>query len=240
MYLTRFQINPHRRSATKLLASPQVMHAAVLAGFPDAEATDEGRVLWRIDRSGARQLLIIASPARPDLTHLVEQAGWPSLESSWETRDFTSVLDRLTGGQQWAFRLTANPTRALSPQAGEKRGRIVAHRTVEHQLGWLERQAERHGFSLVNHEIGRQNAATGAPVSVLAPTTRVMRSEVLRFDRGSHRVTIRTATFDGLLEITDAVSFKNALTNGIGSARAYGCGLLTIAPFGDSLLDPVS
>lgn len=231
MFLTRFQINPHRRGAGKLLASPQVMHAAVLASFPDAAVTEEGRVLWRLDASGPRQLLIIASPARPDLTHLAEQAGWPSLKPGWETRDYDPLLDRLANGQRWAFRLTANPIYALAPEPGEKRGRVVAHRTVEHQLRWLDRQAERHGFALVSQEIDRLSAETGEPVSALIPTSRVSRSEVLRFARGNHTVTIRTAVFDGLLDIIDATAFRKALANGIGSARAYGCGLLTIAPF---------
>lgn len=231
MFLTRFQINPQRRGSGKLLASPQVMHAAVLAGFPGATTTDAGRVLWRVDTTGSQRLLIIASPTRPDLTHLVEQAGWPSLDQGWETRNYDSLLDRIADGQRWAFRLTANPTRTLAPAPGEKRGRVLAHRTVEHQLEWLNRQAERQGFSLVHQSLDRLSAASGEPVSVLSPTTRVSRSEVLRFEKGTHTVTLRTATFDGLLAVTGAQAFRRVLSNGIGSGRAYGCGLLTIAPF---------
>lgn len=230
MYLTRFQINPHRRDASKLLASPQVMHAAVLSSFPESDSVANGRVLWRLDASGNKRLLIIASPERPDLTHLVEQAGWPSLERGWETRDYTRLLDRLGDGQQWAFRMTANPTYSRSPEQGEKRGRVVAHRTVEHQLAWLERQATRHGFALVSEEIERISNESGEPIKGVVQTVRVSKSEVLRFARGPQTVSIRSATFDGLLEVNDVVAFRAALTNGIGSARAYGCGLLTIAP----------
>src|SRR5690606_28031685 len=51
MYLTRFQINPARRNARKLLSSPQAMHAAVRAAFQDAADYERpgARTLWRID-----------------------------------------------------------------------------------------------------------------------------------------------------------------------------------------------
>jgi CRISPR system Cascade subunit CasE len=37
------------------------------------------------------------------------------------------------------------------------------------------------------------------------------------------------AVFEGVLQISDESLFKAALTNGIGRAKAYGCGLLTLA-----------
>ncbi|MGC5410083.1 type I-E CRISPR-associated protein Cas6/Cse3/CasE, partial [Streptomyces sp. DT225] len=44
------------------------------------------------------------------------------------------------------------------------------------------------------------------------------------------RVSIVTVTFDGHLEVTDPAVFRRALMQGIGKAKAYGCGLLTLAP----------
>ncbi|MDO0929777.1 MobF family relaxase [Streptomyces sp. TG1A-8] len=43
-------------------------------------------------------------------------------------------------------------------------------------------------------------------------------------------VTVVTVTFEGRLEVTDPDALRRALTQGIGRARAYGCGLLTLAP----------
>ena len=110
MYLTRFRINTERVGARKLLSSPQTLHAAVMSSFAELPAQQDGpRVLWRIDRSARhRTHLCIVSPGRPDLTHLVEQAGWPTAPD-WDTREYGPLLDSLRPGQQWAFRLTANP-----------------------------------------------------------------------------------------------------------------------------------
>jgi len=103
MFLTRMPLNAARRDARRLLGSPQSLHAAVLASFPPNLQAQE-RVLWRVDRDAAHSaLLYLLSPGRPDLTHLVEQAGWPTT-SSWETREYGPLLDRLAPGQQWAFR----------------------------------------------------------------------------------------------------------------------------------------
>ena len=78
MYLTKCEINPARRDARKLLGSPQAMHAAVMAAFPRAVTAEEGRALWRLDEVRAGTYLYVVSPWKPDLTHVVEQAGWPT------------------------------------------------------------------------------------------------------------------------------------------------------------------
>lgn len=230
MYLTRFQINPARNGARRLLVSPQRMHAAVLSAFPGPTSDENGRVLWRIDRVGSQLFLLVVSPERPDLTHLVEQAGWPTLETGWETRDYDPVLGRIEAGQRWAFRFTGNPVHSLPVEDGAKRGRVVAYRTIEQQLGWLASQGERHGFALATRAVEGLDAASGEPVTGEASTARITRSEVVRFDREGSKVTLRIADFDGIVEITDAAAFRAALSRGIGPARAYGCGLLTIAP----------
>jgi CRISPR system Cascade subunit CasE len=45
---------------------------------------------------------------------------------------------------------------------------------------------------------------------------------------GKGEVTLRTATFEGILTISDLERFRRTLLSGIGRAKAYGCGLLTI------------
>lgn len=216
MFLTRFQMNMARRGAQRLLASPHAMHAAVLAGFP---GTTTERVLWRTDPRQHGQDLLVLSPREPDLTHLVEQAGWPTAET-WETRPYRGLLSRLENDQSWAFRLRANPVRSLPPAEGDKRGKRVAHITPAQQADWLLRQADKLGF------------AAGATES---PTFRVTESRTTQFSRQGKAVTLGTAVFEGTLRVTDRERFREALVNGIGPAKGYGCGLLTLAlvPHGD-------
>ena len=44
-----------------------------------------------------------------------------------------------------------------------------------------------------------------------------------------HPFIIRTLDFEGILEVTNVVDFKAMLFKGIGSAKSFGCGLLSIA-----------
>lgn len=51
-----------------------------------------------------------------------------------------------------------------------------------------------------------------------------------QFKRGGATVTLVTAVFEGRLEVIDTKLFRDALCEGIGRAKGFGCGLLTIAP----------
>lgn len=219
MYLTKMSLNGRRRGAMKLLSSPQAMHAAVQSSFaPGSLEAAGGRALWRVDQLGQHEIsLYVVSPVEPDLTHLVEQAGW-QVGEMWQTRDYKPLLSRLEAGQRWAFRLTANPV-----FSGYKQGRDwtdtkpLAHITVEQQRQWLLDRAVRAGFRIADD--GHGEAAL-----------RVVGRSTLRFTKAGHRVVVGTATFEGTLEVADPAVLATTLSRGLGRAKAYGCGLLTLAP----------
>ena len=221
MFLTRFTMDPTRRGARKLLASPQAMHAAVRAAFaaPEDHERSGARTLWRLDTtaSGAVQLYVV-SPGRPDLAHLVDQAGSAAGEA-WTTRDYDGLLVSLRPGQRWAFRLTANPTHSGRKTAESKETQRFGRLRVAEQEQWLVNRATRCGFAVAPQQDGQ-------------PNLMVHRRQTLTFKRGMAAVTLTTATYDGVLDVIDAAAFRQALTLGIGHAKAYGCGLLTIAPAG--------
>lgn len=238
-YLSRIRLNPHRRQARRFLRDPQALHAAVLAGIP-TQPVDE-RVLWRLDADTAhRPEVLVLTQSVPSWEHLVEQAGWPSSDDLDDPqvliRPYEPLLQRLESGQQFVFRLRTNPVVAtkdpdrLTPAQLERvkatgRSVLVAHRTVRHQLEWLTGRVERHGF-----EIPPATASEEMKEPIL--NVAVVGRERLRFNRGKGKgtVTIQTATFQGQLVVTDPALLREAMTNGIGRARAYGCGLLTLAP----------
>lgn len=219
MFLTQMHLNPARRGTRQLLSSPQRMHAAVMAAFPpDLEPSTgtgmgEGRVLWRIDRNQHAIALYISSPAQPDLTHLVEQAGWPASATNWRTTPTDAFQARLETDQEWVFRLTANPVHTVRGADGA-RGKRLAHVTIEQQEQWLHSRAEARGFKVISAAISRRETVT---------FTR-------RTDGQGRKVTLAVATYDGLLRVTDPDQLRATLASGIGRAKGYGCGLMTLAP----------
>ncbi len=215
MYLSRFALNPARRGTGRLLASPQRMHAAVMAAYPPGLGV---RPLWRVDRRSRHELLLyLVASAEPDLTHLVEQAGWPT-SAAWDTTAYDHFLDSLGPGQAWRFRLTANPVRAVASGRG-RRGKPVPVGSQEKQEEWLRERSAQWGFTLEGSPNGVSLTGRGQDV----------------FTRREHvaekgcRVTITRAQFDGLLTVTDPARLRAALTTGMGRAKAYGCGLMTLA-----------
>lgn len=256
MFLSRFRVNTARPGARRLLSSPQALHAAVMSSFPhilpsDRPAPDAPRVLWRLDQQArAEVLLYVVSPARPDLTHLVEQAGWPAVagpgDPGWQTRPYGPLLDRLAVGDRWAFRLTANPVHSIRRKEGEPR-KPTAHLTPVHQMGWLldEERQKRLGLRICEKPaeqrlLPRGTTQQGRPHPGDRYELAVRDSRPLSFHRfgpaGGRQgkpVTVLTVTFEGRLEVTEPDALGRALTQGIGRARAYGCGLLTLAPLAE-------
>ncbi|OZG60841.1 type I-E CRISPR-associated protein Cas6/Cse3/CasE [Bifidobacterium myosotis] len=228
MFISRVPLNAARFSARQLMASPYRMHAAVESAFPPGSVreSDEGRILWRLDvlAQDHSVWLYVVSPEAPDFSHIIEQAGWPT-RMEWESRDYSPLLSRIGIGQQWQFRLRANPVRkakidkGLRPKAdGESVvGKIQGHVTAAQQCDWLVARAAGHGFEIL-------------PDDYDEPSVTVSQRHQERFGRDGKTVTLTTAVFDGRLRVTDADLFRQALCHGIGRAKGFGCGLLTVAP----------
>jgi CRISPR system Cascade subunit CasE len=62
------------------------------------------------------------------------------------------------------------------------------------------------------------------------PDVRIVRRQRLTFAHGARRVTLVTVTYEGRLRVVDPAPLRRTLVRGVGHARAYGCGLMTLAP----------
>ena len=132
------------------------------------------------------------------------------------------ALSCLREGQILRFRLRANASRKVDTKSGpdgrRRNGRRVPLRLDAERIDWLRRKGEQSGFRLVEG-----NAFHGSPaVSMSSGEKETGRS-------GRRILTIESVQFDGLLEVMDADRFRLAICAGIGPAKPYGCGLLSIA-----------
>lgn len=224
MYISKLDLNPNRVGFLKHLDSPYRMHAAIEGSFPsvDKHETEQGRVLWRVDAlpDGRGIRLYVVSPEKPDLESIARQAGDVE-SSSWETKDYDRFLAQIKGGQKYHFRLKANPVRKVLQDQGripntEIVGTLQGHITEKHQLQWLFDRMENHGFRILNESHNPEVCVVGSSREV--------------FKRGHDRVTLMTALYEGALEVVDAKTYRHALTFGVGRAKGFGCGLMTIVP----------
>lgn len=235
-YLSRIWLNPLRSGAQRLLRNPQALHATVLGGLSCQPVTE--RVLWRLDVDAPhRAALLVLTRSRPSWEHIVEQAGWPSAdEPQILIRAYEPLLDQVCLGREFALRVKANPVRSTKqpdrPTAAQKellasqtrpRGLRLPHRTAEHQLDWVIDRLPRWGFGYL----------TG-PDDL--PAVRIVARERISFTRKSaagrhgNPVVLQAATFEGLVRVDDVELARQSLLAGVGPGKAYGLGLITLAP----------
>ncbi len=212
MYLSRVLLDAKRRSTMAAMAKPNVFHGAIESSF---QPYSQERLLWRVDELRGQHYLLLLSRSEPDLSDPVRQFGREG-ESVCETKSYEPLLQKIALGDVWHFRLAANPTRSTKDLPGSQdRGTVVAHVTRQQQREWLLARAERYGFAVNPGDFD------------------VVRSEWKEFrknERQRHPVSFKMAIYEGMLTVVDQELFKAALVNGIGRSKAYGCGLLTIAP----------
>lgn len=208
---SRVIIDPSQRAARKALASPEVLHAIVERASGDPESS---RALWRLDRGIGRHVLFIVSPRKPDAALLAEQLGSALTEIS--SFSYDRFLASISAGQEWQFRLRANPTKALRQEGA--RSKRVALIKENDQIAWLIRRGEQRG----GFEIPQNRLAV--------PEVVIQTRGADEFRRRDATVTLGTVVYDGILRVTEPDALRAVLVGGLGHGKAYGCGLLTLAP----------
>lgn len=184
-------------------------HRAVWKAFPgrDRELRD---FLTRLDqRPDGFRLLIVSPepPMRPD---------WcPRDPESWKTKPIPAAYFTR---RRYAFQLCANPTKKIRKELPDgsrtKNGRRVPLRTREELVAWIQRKGDEGGFTV--DEATLRTFSRG----------REYFEKTKNGQSGLHSA----VEFAGVLTVTDPAEFHKSFTVGIGSAKAFGFGLLVIAP----------
>lgn len=180
-------------------------HKRIWEAFP-GKPKDKRDFLTRLDDTGDHFRLLILSPDPPT------RPDWcPS--DQWQSK---TINDDFFNHPTYQFSLLANPTvcRVVRDENGnrKKNGRREAIVKREELIAWLQRKAEQHGFSI-------------DPDS-LKTVPRPRQQFLKKGSAGTHTAT----EFNGLLKVTNTTAFKQAATQGIGSAKAFGFGMLCLSP----------
>lgn len=231
LYLSRLFLNTRNRDAQRELADCNRLHARVMAAFPNAPGSIAARghfgVLYRLELMGepSQARLLVQSNHLPDWSSLPSGYLAPSADDRGNpaVRSIEEEIGRVHAGMRMCFRLRANPTKRISERNAEQdsrwHGKRVELQRETDQISWLERKASEGGFQLLGVKLA------GSQV----PDVRIHDAPKQYGRRGDARLSFGVALFEGQLEVTDAARFSEALRVGIGSAKAYGFGLLSVA-----------
>ena len=197
--------------------NPYDLHRAVWTLFPEQEketrsSLDESRqgFLFRVEEN---------RPGQP--AHLLVQSRIePQVEGQWARvlgrREFDPQPSE---GQRLAFLVTANPVKTIDDQRHEskpgkkpnKKDRFKCRVPLlreEEQIAWLVRRLD--GSARVESAV-------------------VQAHPLLFFrDERKNNGKLLTVTFQGLLRVTASEPLRERLHNGIGPAKAFGCGLMLV------------
>ncbi|MET9774563.1 type I-E CRISPR-associated protein Cas6/Cse3/CasE [Streptomyces sp. NPDC006367] len=213
VWLTRIVPHAASRDARRDLGNAVGLHRRLMSLFPDEAGPDPRAalgVLHRVEDSPAGPYILMQSRHQPDLGRLPDNYGTAAV------REIGPLLSALRSGANIHFRCIASPVR--KPGAST---RALYHLPAvvplagAHADEWWIRQADTAGLKVLTLHSQPLDSATG-----------------IRGQRGADQQRIRHARtrFDGTAAVIDPDRLRAKLTDGIGRGKAYGCGLLTIAP----------
>jgi CRISPR system Cascade subunit CasE len=216
--------------------------------FPAPSGTPRDFLFRRLDVGVAARFHVVS--ARPPCTDV---PGWQVQTKPYDPR--------LSAGERLRFELRANPVisrpgEALLDAAGAPRQRVTGkragtarHKVIRHDVvmeakrhllaqrgldRWQDWQDDDKPqlYDLAREACGQwliqQGAMRGFEID-----TEALQVDAYTQHRGkSDRLRFSSVDFAGELTVLDATSFGEALTRGIGHAKAFGCGLLLVRRLG--------
>lgn len=202
MYISQVFLNTKKHDTARALYNRNIMHGALEGCFEG----ERQHPLWRIDKHAGSYSVLVVSKTIPDFTCFVEQFGIPDIQP--QTKAYDAFLEKgVRQGEVMRFHITANPT----IKRNGKRIPLNMKRTEQQHYcasDWIKDRLLNHGAELLTVDISA--------------------FESHKISSGQRKITMVSADFDGYLRISDSDKFVNALKNGIGHGKAYGCGMISV------------
>jgi len=216
MYFSRIRVLGNRPDKLMEIvkSNDYDQHQLLWRLFPDDSKADRDFLFKRDEYRGFPQFYMISTREPVSLEDVLEL----------ETKAYQPQIEV---GNRLAFTLRANPVRTRKVDDHSKKrkrddvvmllknrykaeGKVASKAELSQEAGeqWLKSRAEKQGFKLdaVRADSYQQHC----------------------FTRKGRDIRYSSLDFQGTLTVVDAVKFTHLLTNGIGPAKAFGCGLMLI------------
>lgn len=202
--LTKITLSNDNREVIHLLKSRERIHALILRGL---DFDSKNRVLWRDEQHGMKTILYVLSEDTPNYDFIFnEYDRYADVRST----SYDGLLRSLQLGQKYQFRLTCDPI--INKNIDEHtRGKKVPLVGNDAKL-WVIRKLEDSGLSDIT--LGDTHDE----------------SKFVFFKNKGHKVTVRAQSYNGITTVSDVDELRKCLINGVGPAKAYGCGMLLLLP----------
>jgi CRISPR system Cascade subunit CasE len=201
--------------------------------------------LFRIDpRPGGRAMILVQSAAWPDWDYAFHNA---SFLAACEVKTYDPCFVK---GQSLRFRLLANPTKKVETIKKEERQNYTKEelKAIKGRHGkrlpvpcateiedWRLKNPGQDARIFIDSQLFDWLASRGvaAGFSVKKESTTIQSGYIYwhkkktQDDKGQR---LRTVRYDGILEVTDPARIRETVIHGLGPGKAFGFGLLSLAP----------
>ena len=218
IYLSRLTLNGRESRVRRDVFNPYEMHRTLSHAFPEGDAYNAARCLFRIEDSDANATVtvLVQSAIAPDWTKLKDAARYLAAEPCMK-----KVEPHFEPGQILRFRLRANATVCRNgkrvalwvpapPDATPEQRAQHAQEMRRVHIEWLSKRAEAAGFEVREPEY-------------------IIRDRVIGKTASDQKTVHYSVQYDGHLRVTDPKALISALEQGIGPAKGFGFGLLSLA-----------
>jgi CRISPR system Cascade subunit CasE len=201
-WLTKLSGDTRHQKVRRDIHDVHEAHRSVMALFPHVDEATARNELGVLYRveSQGAKSVILVQSE-------VEPTGTPDgyvLEGSYE---LDAKLASLHPGTKVRYCILANATKSIPvPKARGKVKALLGADAVE----WWKRRSAQAGLVLLSEPTWTTHPLTGK--------------------RQNGKIHVVATRFEGIAEITDVQQLTEVLTTGLGRAKAYGCGMLSIAP----------
>ncbi|MHC3454997.1 type I-E CRISPR-associated protein Cas6/Cse3/CasE [Streptomyces prasinus] len=206
--IARIRLNPHSRDVQRDLRDATQMHRTVMRMVPDNlgdAPRHQAGLLYRLEETDTASTLLVQAAQ-------LDPARLPMGYGQADVKSLAPMFTALRKGLSVRYRIVLNPAKRerLSLQEKDKRGRIMPLSGADADQWWLRRATE-----------------AGLEIHILTPT----HMEPARTcGKDAPRMRHSLIRYDGTATVTDPTALTDALLNGIGRAKSYGAGLLSLAP----------
>ncbi|HRJ34274.1 MAG TPA: type I-E CRISPR-associated protein Cas6/Cse3/CasE [Fimbriimonadaceae bacterium] len=204
LYLSRLILNANHPQAKSEAMHPYELHRTICKAFENPE---EARILFRADADRPGEVhVIVQSLVAPEWDRVIAKDGYITDKDEPKQVELTG----LRAGLPLRFRLRCRPSKRVGEPGSPDVGKRKSLKDKDEIFDWLHRKGEESGFEV--KDVG--------------------------FDRvywyesreGKQEKPLGAVQFDGVLIVTDPDKLREAVRNGIGPQKAYGFGLLSLAP----------
>ena len=200
MYLSKLMLNIDHPSVRQALRNCQDMHKNLMQAF--CGTREEAGMLYRLEKKANAYEIYVLSKQQPDWEKTYEN-GYRCIG----VKDISALKELCHEGSDFRFVLRACPAKKV--QGESKNSRRVFLTSEQERTEWLNRQAKKYGFKLLElHETVMRDSVAGS--------------------KGADRICYRSVDFSGVICIEESASFWESFCCGIGSGKAYGLGMMLL------------